>query len=232
MIIPLLLGLFGSMHCVAMCGPIALALPVHQFNTTKKTAAILLYHLGRISVYVLLGIIFGTLGKGLFIAGLQQNVSIILGVLLIMGILFFNEKRLQNVVLSSNSKWYLKFKNSFSTYIRKKTLASFVVMGMLNGLLPCAMIYMALFGATATQGSLYGGLFMLWYGLGTIPLLTLLVWMGNWVKRNFKNKLQRAVPVFLFFIGCLLIIRGLDLDIPYLSPSSLQLFISGNPQCF
>lgn len=232
MIIPLLLGLFGSMHCVAMCGPIALALPVHQFNTTKKTAAILLYHFGRISVYVLLGIIFGTLGKGLFIAGLQQNVSIILGVLLIIGVLFFNEKRLQNVVLSSNSKWYLKFKNSFGTYIRKKTLASFVVMGMLNGLLPCAMIYMALFGATATQGSLYGGLFMFWYGLGTIPLLTLLVWMGNWINRNFKNKLQKAVPVFLFFTGCLLIVRGLGLDIPYLSPSSLQLFISGNPQCF
>jgi len=232
MIIPLLLGLFGSMHCVAMCGPIALALPVHQFNTTKKTAAILLYHLGRISVYVLLGIIFGTLGKGLFIAGLQQNVSIVLGVLLIIGVLFFNEKRLQNVVLSSNSKRYLKFKNSFGTYIRKKTLTSFIVMGMLNGLLPCAMIYMALFGATATQGSLYGGLFMLWYGLGTIPLLTLLVWMGNWVNRNFKNKLQKAVPVFLLFTGCLLIVRGLDLDIPYLSPSSLQLFISGNPQCF
>ena len=105
-------------------------------------------------------------------------------------------------------------------------------MGMLNGLLPCAMIYMALFGATATQGSLYGGLFMLWYGLGTIPLLTLLVWVGNWVNKNFKNKLQKAVPVFLIFTGCLLIVRGLDLDIPYVSPSSLQLFISGNPQCF
>ena len=72
------------------------------------------------------------------------------GILLIIGVLFFNEKRLQNVALSSNSKWYLKFKNSFGTYIRKKTFTSFIVMGMLNGLLPCAMIYMELFGATAT----------------------------------------------------------------------------------
>ncbi|RRA96189.1 sulfite exporter TauE/SafE family protein [Paenimyroides viscosum] len=232
MIIPLLLGLLGSLHCVAMCGPIALALPVHQFNTTKKTASILLYHLGRISVYVVLGVVFGTVGKGLFIAGFQQNVSIILGILLILGVLFFNEKKMQNLVLSPNSKAYIKFKNTFGTYIRKKTPVSFVIMGMLNGLLPCAMIYMALFGATATQGSLYGGLFMLWYGLGTIPLLSLLVLMGNWVTNNFKNKFKKAVPVFLIFTGCLLIIRGLNLDIPYLSPSSLQLFISGNPQCF
>ncbi len=232
MIIPLLLGLLGSLHCVAMCGPIALALPVHQFNTTKKTASILLYHLGRISVYIVLGVVFGTVGKGLFIAGFQQNVSIILGILLILGVLFFNEKKMQNLVLSPNSKAYIKFKNTFGTYIRKKTPVSFVIMGMLNGLLPCAMIYMALFGATATQGSLYGGLFMLWYGLGTIPLLSLLVLMGNWVTNNFKNKFKKAVPVFLIFTGCLLIIRGLNLDIPYLSPSSLQLFISGNPQCF
>lgn len=232
MIIPLLLGLLGSLHCVAMCGPIALALPVHQFNTTKKTASILLYHLGRISVYVVLGVVFGTVGKGLFIAGFQQNVSIILGILLILGVLFFNEKKMQNLVLSPNSKAYIKFKNTFGTYIRKKTPVSFVIMGMLNGLLPCAMIYMALFGAIATQGSLYGGLFMLWYGLGTIPLLSLLVLMGNWVTNNFKNKFKKAVPVFLIFTGCLLIIRGLNLDIPYLSPSSLQLFISGNPQCF
>lgn len=232
MIIPLLLGLLGSMHCVAMCGPIALALPVHQFNTTKKTAAILLYHLGRISVYVLLGIIFGTVGKGLFIAGFQQNISVILGVLLIIGVLFFNEKRIQNLVLNPTSLGYLKFKNIFGRYIRKKTALSFLVMGMLNGLLPCAMIYMALFGATATQGSFYGGLFMFWYGLGTIPLLTLLVWVGNWVTANFKNKFKKAVPVFLVITGCILIVRGLNLDIPYLSPSSLQLFISGNPQCF
>lgn len=231
MIIPFMLGLLGSLHCVAMCGPIALALPVHQFNVTKKTVFILLYHLGRIATYVLLGIIFGSLGKGLFIAGFQQNVSVIAGVLLILSVLFFNEKRLQQSLMS-NSRWYLKFKNSFGVYLRKKTAFSFIVLGMLNGLLPCAMIYMALFGATATQGTLYGGLFMLWFGLGTIPLLTVLVWAGNWVNRNFKNKMQRAVPVFLLLTGCLLIIRGLNLDIPYLSPSTLQLFISGNPQCF
>jgi len=232
MIIPLLLGLLSSLHCVAMCGPIALALPVHQFNTTKKTLFILLYHLGRVGVYVLLGCIFGALGKGLFIAGFQQNVSVIIGVLLIVSVVFYNEKRLENYLLSNNSKWYLKLKSSFGVYIHKKTPTSFLVLGALNGLLPCAMIYMALFGATATQGTLYGGMFMFWYGLGTIPLLTLLVWLGAWVNKTFKNKMKKVVPVFLFFTGVILIVRGLGLDIPYLSPTALQLFISGNPQCF
>lgn len=231
MIIPLMLGLLGSLHCVAMCGPIALSLPVHQFNTTKKTIFILLYHLGRVATYAALGIVFGSLGKGLFLAGFHQNVSIILGVLLIISVLFFNERKLQQVLVT-NSKWYLKFKNSFGKYLRKRTPLSFVILGMLNGLLPCAMIYMALFGATATEGAWHGGMFMVWFGLGTIPLLTLLVWVGNWVNRYFKNKLQKAVPVFLVVTGILLIIRGLNLDIPYLSPSNLQLFISGNPQCF
>lgn len=231
MIIPLFLGLFSSLHCVAMCGPIALALPVHQFNFTKKTTCIIIYHFGRILMYALLGFLFGSLGQGLFIAGFHQNISIVLGALLILGVLFFNESKLQNSIYT-HSKWYQKIKNHFGTFIRKKTRSSFFILGILNGLLPCAMIYMALFGATATQGSLYGALFMFWFGLGTIPLLTTIVWMREWVTKTFKNKMKNLVPTFLVLTGILLIIRGLGLDIPYISPATLQLFISGNPQCF
>lgn len=231
MIIPLFLGLFSSLHCVGMCGPIALALPVHQFSVARKTAYIITYHSGRILTYALLGLLFGLIGKGLFIAGFHQNVSIILGILLIVGVLFFNESKIQNR-LYSNSKWYLKFKSYFGAFIQKKTFSSFLILGLLNGLLPCAMIYMALFGATATQGPWHGALFMLWFGLGTIPLLTAVVWMSQWVNKHFKNKMKKLVPSFLILTGVLLIVRGLGLDIPYLSPSALQLFISGNPQCF
>lgn len=232
MIIPLLLGLLSSLHCVAMCGPIALALPVHHLNTTKKTLYILLYHLGRIGMYFLLGCLFGALGKGLFLAGFQQNVSIVLGILLILSVLLFKEKHIEKYVINNNSKWYLKLKNSFGAQLKKRTASSFIVLGALNGLLPCAMIYMALFGATATQGAFYGGWFMFCYGLGTIPLLTAVVWVSQWVNHYFKNKFKKLVPVFLCFTGILLIVRGLGLDIPYISPNTLQLFITGNPQCF
>jgi len=232
MIAPLLLGLIASVHCAAMCGPLALALPVHRMSPARKTVSLLLYHMGRIMVYVALGGLFGTLGKGLFLAGFQQNVSVVAGILLIAGVLMFNEKRLGGFLAAKGAGGYLRFKNAFGAQLRKKNAASFAILGMLNGLLPCAMIYMALFGATATQGALYGGLFMLWYGLGTVPLLTTIVWAGQWLGRYRAQQLQKFAPVFLVFMGVFLIVRGLGLDIPYVSPATLQLFITGNPQCF
>lgn len=230
MIVPFFLGLFSSLHCVGMCGPIALALPVHQFPIAKKTLCIITYHLGRITTYALLGILFGLLGNGLFIAGLHQNVSIVLGVLLILGVFFFNESQIQSR-LYTNSKVYVKFKGYFASFIQKKSWGSFLVLGLLNGLLPCAMVYMALFGATATQGALYGAMFMMWFGIGTIPLMTAVIWLSQWVNKYFKNKMKKLVPVLLLLTGVLLIVRGMGLDIPFLSPATLQLFITGNPQC-
>lgn len=232
MIAPLLLGLISSVHCAAMCGPLALALPVHRMSSARKTVSLLLYHAGRIAVYVVLGGVFGTVGKGLFIAGFQQNVSVMAGILLIAGVLLFNEKKRNGLLSAKGSRAYLHFKNAFGTQLRKRNAASFAVLGMLNGLLPCAMIYMALFGATATQGALYGGLFMLWYGLGTVPLLTTIVWAGQWLGRYRAQQIEKFAPVFMVFMGVFLIVRGLGLGIPYVSPATLQLFITGNPQCF
>lgn len=231
MIIPLLLGLLSSLHCVAMCGPIALALPVHHLPARQKVQKILVYHFGRISTYVLLGGLFGALGKGLFIAGFQQNVSIVLGVLLILFVLFFKERYLSSKFLI-HSKAYLKFKKLFGSFLQKKTTGAFFVLGFLNGLLPCAMIYTALFGATATQGTLYGGWFMLWYGLGTLPLLLAVVWVGQWARQSFQKKIQKVTSVFLILTGLLLIVRGSGMDIPLVSPTTLQLFITRNPHCF
>lgn len=231
MIAPLLLGLLSSLHCVGMCGPIVLALPVHTMNKRQKVWSVMLYHLGRIFTYSLLGFLFGSLGKGLFIAGFQQKLSIILGILMIAVVLFFHKKIFNNQWLSMPFL-YGKIKQKFGIYLRKKNTLSFFMIGLLNGLLPCAMIYMALFGATSTQGAWYGALFMALYGLGTIPLLNVVAWIGIKIGDIQKKKLQKIIPFFLFLMGVFLIIRGLGLDIPYLSPTKLQLFITGNPQCF
>lgn len=231
MIAPLFLGLLSSLHCVGMCGPIALALPVHQMPIRRKIGSIILYHLGRITTYVFLGMLFGLLGKGLFIAGMQQNLSIILGITLIISVLFFRSK-LFKTNLFAQTKIFTKLKQSFGAFFRERNPFSFLMIGILNGFLPCAMVYMALFGALSTQGLLYGALFMFLYGLGTIPLLNLVVWIGQKITPTQKQKLQKIIPIFLVVIGIFLIIRGLGMDIPYLSPSTLQLFITGNPQCF
>lgn len=230
MIAPLLLGLLSSIHCIGMCGPIALALPIHTMNATKKTACLMAYHLGRIGIYTFLGALFGTIGKGLFIAGFQQNLSVILGILLIIGVVVMKNKLLEKSVFIK-TRYFIRLKSYFGKYLKKKTILSFVVLGSLNGLLPCAMIYMALFGALSTQGTLYGAFFMMWYGLGTIPLLTVVVWVGQWMSSLWKARLQKMIPYLLVVMGIFLIVRGLGLNIPYFSPGALQLFITANPQC-
>ncbi|WP_372474756.1 sulfite exporter TauE/SafE family protein [Capnocytophaga sp. ARDL2] len=231
MIAPLLLGLLSSLHCLGMCGPIALALPIHTFSFTRKTSSIVLYHLGRISVYSLIGLLFGTLGRTLFIAGFQQKLSIILGVVLIFSVVFFNKKMFQ-LSLFTKTLLFTKIRGNFTKYFQQKTPISFLVIGMLNGLLPCAMVYMALFGALSTQGVWEGAFFMFCFGLGTIPLMTTIVWVGQWVSQSMRQKLLKFVPILLVLMGILLILRGMDLDIPYISPSTLQLFITANPQCY
>ena len=232
MIAPLLLGLLASLHCIGMCGPIAFALPVHQLSFTKKTASIIAYHSGRVITYTTLGLLFGSIGKGLFIAGLQQKLSIILGGILIIGVVFYYLRFSQHLISSKPNIYFSKLKNIFGYLLKTKTIYGFLLLGMLNGLLPCAMVYMALFGAVSTQGMLQGGMFMFWYGVGTIPLMTSMVWVGQWLNSKWKTRFQKSIPILLILMGGVLIIRGLGLDIPYVSPSTLQLFITGNPQCF
>ena len=80
----LIFGLVSSLHCIGMCGPIAMMLPVDRQNPTKKAIQILLYHAGRLTAYATLGLLFGLLGKGLYLAGLQQRFSVVLGILMIL----------------------------------------------------------------------------------------------------------------------------------------------------
>ncbi|MGZ4043606.1 MAG: sulfite exporter TauE/SafE family protein, partial [Bacteroidia bacterium] len=81
------LGLLGSFHCIGMCGPIALALPVHQATVFRKVVAILLYNSGRIITYSLLGLLFGIIGQGFAVFGLQQVLSVSLGTLILLSII-------------------------------------------------------------------------------------------------------------------------------------------------
>src|SRR5690606_22387661 len=82
-----ILGLLGSFHCVGMCGPIAFMLPVDRENTSKKVFQIFTYHFGRILAYSMIGLFFGLIGKSLYIFGFQQQLSIGIGVLMIVVIL-------------------------------------------------------------------------------------------------------------------------------------------------
>lgn len=213
----IIFGLLGSFHCIGMCGPIAFMLPIDRRNNTKGFFQIISYHLGRLFTYSLIGLLFGFLGKGFYFFGFQQQLSIIVGVLMILLIIF--PKILQKIALSKNiTTIILKVKSRLGAELKKKGNDTFFTIGFLNGFLPCGLVYMAVFGAITTSNAFTGSLYMFLFGLGTIPLMTAFVYLGNFTKGNLRQNIQKAIPVLVVFIGLLFIVRGLGLGIPYVSP--------------
>lgn len=224
-------GLISSLHCIGMCGPIAMMLPLDRSNPTKKAIQILLYHTGRLTAYGTLGLIFGFLGKGMYLAGMQQQLSIIAGVLIIT-IVVVPEKVFAKYNFSRPIyKIISKVKTSLGSQFKKKSPNAIFTIGLLNGFLPCGLVYAALFGAIAMQNEFYGATYMLFYGIGTIPMMSAVVYMTTIFSNPFRNKIQKLIPIVTACIGILFIMRGLGLGIPYISPSTMSLYVQANPNC-
>ncbi len=217
----LIFGLLGSFHCVGMCGPIAFLLPIDRKNKTKRVLQLLSYHFGRLLTYGVLGFIFGLVGTSLNLFGFQQQLSIIIGILMIVVILMptqvFNKYNFSKSIYRAVSK----VKSAMGAELKKKTPGTFFTIGYLNGLLPCGLVYMAIFGALASGNAWNGSLYMFVFGLGTVPLMTTAIYVGNFLKGTAKKRILKAIPVFVFFIGVLFILRGLGLGIKYISPSEM-----------
>ncbi|MEZ4968579.1 MAG: sulfite exporter TauE/SafE family protein [Flavobacteriaceae bacterium] len=226
-----ILGLMGSLHCVGMCGPIAFMLPVDHNEPAKKLSQVFLYHLGRLSSYSLIGLIFGFLGKGLYVFGLQQRLSIIIGVLMIVVILIpyntFSKYNFSRPIYSFLSK----IKSQLGKELQRKSPDTFLTIGFLNGLLPCGLVYMALLGSIATANPWLGALFMALFGLGTVPLMTTAVYFGSMLKGTAKKTVQRLIPVFVILVGILFILRGMGLGIPYISPGPVTEVVDSTQEC-
>lgn len=227
----LLLGLVSSLHCIGMCGPIAMMLPVDRKNPAKQTLQLLLYHAGRLAAYGSLGLIFGMLGRGFYLAGFQQEFSIITGIIMIT-IILVPEKLLVNYNFSKPVyRIIANIKTGLGSQFRKKNLKAFFVTGLLNGFLPCGLVYAALFGAIAMQSTSLGITYMVLYGIGTIPLMSLVVYSAGYIKNSSRALFSKAVPYMVVLVGMLFIVRGLGLDIAYLSPGNLSLFIQMHADC-
>lgn len=227
----LIFGLLGSFHCVGMCGPIAFMLPVDRTNSTKKVFQIFTYHFGRILAYSIIGAFFGLVGKSLYIFGLQQQLSIFIGILMIIVVLIptktFNRYNFSKPLY----KLISKVKSSLGKALKKKTADTFLTIGFLNGFLPCGLVYMAVFASLAMDSALKGSLYMALFGIGTIPLMTSAIYLGKFLNTRVKQRIQKAIPVFVVIIGLLFILRGLGLGIPYLSPAPVTEIVQGDIEC-
>ncbi|MBC7865064.1 MAG: sulfite exporter TauE/SafE family protein [Bacteroidia bacterium] len=210
-----ILGILGSFHCVGMCGPIALSIPVRNNN---KLLSALLYNSGRVFTYSAFGFIFGLFGKLFFLAGLQQILSISIGVLILFFTLtparFFSGRSFSGGIFSFMSK----IKSALSKLFLKKNKSSLFLIGLLNGLLPCGLVYMAIAGAGVTGSEWKGALFMLFFGLGTFPVMLSVSLLKEQMTVSFRSKIRKAIPYMISVMAVMMILRGLDLGIPYVSP--------------
>lgn len=210
-----LLGLAGSLHCAGMCGPLLCALPVVDQGRISFYAGRFLYNVGRISLYALLGLAFGALGKTLSIVGLQRWLSFSAGCLILAGLLASAKWNMNAPV----GKFVFLLKRAFARLLQQRSYQGLFALGALNGLLPCGLVYVALAGATATGDSWHGGLYMLLFGLGTLPMMLGIGFVTPKLRQVFGQRGRLLIPVSVALIGLLLLVRGLSLGIPYLSPT-------------
>lgn len=227
----LVLGFLGSLHCLGMCGPIAFMLPLDREHAVRKSAQLSLYHIGRLFAYGSIGLAFGFLGKGLSLFGFQQKLSIGMGVLMILIVLlpskiFQGQRMLRPLQLALG-----KLRSSMGNTLKKRSPDAFLTLGLLNGFLPCGLVYMALLGALAMAAPLQGGLYMLLFGLGTVPMMSLVAFSKGMLQAKLAQRFKKLIPAFVVLVGLLFILRGLGLGIPYVSPKEVQPQTTATLEC-
>lgn len=228
----LIMGLVSNFHCLGMCGPIALSVPVKSTTIIGRAFEVLTYNIGRISTYVLLGVLFGLLGKGLSLTGFQQYLSIGFGVLMVLYAFLPNVFYRLNIRLpKAISSQLFKLKQNYFKHFKRSNKKGLFVFGLLNGLLPCGMVYIALAGALNAGSWLEGAGFMLFFGIGTLPIMLLVPMLKAQLSLSSIRNVKRFIPVFIFLFGVVLILRGSNLGIPYVSPELSKASISKPIKC-
>jgi len=213
-----LFGLLGSFHCVGMCGAIALALPSPGQTRGRYVAGRVLYNLGRVTTYSLLGALAGLLGQGLRLAGWQQSLSVLSGALILLLVVTPERLLSRGTTRLGFDTVLSRVKSQLAYFYQQPSLRALYATGLLNGLLPCGLVYLALAGALSVPGGAGAALYMALFGLGTLPLMLALSLTGQLVPLRWRSRLRRAVPLLASALAGLLILRGLGLEIPYLSP--------------
>ncbi|MDZ4822235.1 MAG: sulfite exporter TauE/SafE family protein [Flavobacteriales bacterium] len=219
LIAALILGLAGSLHCAGMCGPLISAMPYDRSSRIRFIRSKTFNHLGRIITYSLMGLVMGAIGLSVAMMGFQQGLAIAAGIFVLLFMLLPQRMKLKWMT-SNSSRAVVALKKIFSTVIAKRNPGAMFSLGLLHGLLPCGLVYAALAGALATGDMVQGALFMFVFGIGTTPVLVMIGTFARQIKNVVKPQHQQFIRVFALCIALLLIFRGSNLGIPYLSPKA------------
>jgi sulfite exporter TauE/SafE len=212
------LGIFSSVHCIGMCGPIALATPVVNKNFFTQILSRIMYNSGRAISYMSIGLIAGSIGGLFALTGIQQLVSVLSGIIILIWIIL-PKTNPENWKIMQKLGFVKFIRNKIRKLFKQKRYSSIFLIGALNGFLPCGMVYMAVMGALTTSDFTKGGLYMMFFALGTWPLMFILSSTWELVSINFRKRSRKMLPYFVGMIGVILIVRGIGIGIPYLSPS-------------
>lgn len=208
----LTIGIMGSTHCLGMCGPLVLALPLNRQEKRQLAFQAFQYNIGRVITYALLGLLLGFLGKGLFLAGIQKGFSVFLGLVLLIVVLFKINLESQFIRLPLVHQYTQLVKQAVSKQLLLRN--SHLTLGLLNGLLPCGLVYLALAGAVTTAAPWQGALFMLLFGLGTMPLMIGVFFVKNTLTHKIKHHLRHIASFVMLGVALLLIFRGFSIQFP------------------
>jgi len=213
-----IIGLAGSLHCIGMCGPIAIALPLRDESKLRLLIGRILYNSGRIITYAILGLIFGFIGAGFFIGGYQQSLSIALGILMLLTLFLPSKYASYLTGAKLHEKMTGKIRGLWRKLMQNNSIGAMFLIGLLNGFLPCGLVYIAIAGSVSTGTALGGALYMAVFGIGTFPVMLAMSLVGQVLSFNMKSKLRKLLPVGVAILAVLFILRGMSLGIPYISP--------------
>lgn len=214
----LVLGLLGSLHCLGMCGPIVLVLPGTLSARVRFASSRLLYTAGKAATYAVMGFVAGLLGQGMAFAGLQRPLGIVAGAVMILSVVI--PARLSSRLGASS--WIAApvagLRIRLSALLTSDTLPALFSIGLLNGFLPCGLVYTALAASLVAGSAPAGAGYMFLFGIGTAPMLIAIAFAGSLIALPVRRRLARLLPVGVVTLGLLFILRNLSLGIPYLSP--------------
>ena len=213
----LILGITSNLHCIGMCGPIAMAIPVNRTSNWTILGGILQYNLGRILTYSLLGILVGSIGFTVNTFGFLQWLSIIAGVFMILFAWrkWIAAKLDAKLPMFGIQRWVGQ---GLGKVIASRSPFKLPLLGMLNGMLPCGMVYVAMINALLAGHPLSSSAAMIAFGLGTLPSMIAVGFAANRISASMRQKISKAVPYMLTLVGILIVLRGMNLDIPFISP--------------
>lgn len=225
------LGILGSFHCLGMCGPIAMAIPHRSSSKLGLALESLVYNFGRVLTYTIFGFLLGLIGAPLRLAGLQEYISIATGVLLLLYLIIPAKyyKGIGNLKIFNS--FVKKFKIKFQEFFKSKSILSLFIFGILNGLLPCGLVYIALAGSFASSNLFMSSLYMFSFGVGTVPMMALIYFSKNLITLNIRKKLTKLIPYGVAIVAVLMILRGLSLGIPMISPQLPDKVVNETIEC-